>query len=93
MEREPVGVRHVHRDEISSALHKICDERHVARQPVELGDNQCGLLSAARVERGSELGAVGSLPRLHLSELGKYVTATLGDIVADGFALGLQAQT
>ncbi len=40
MHRQPVRHRHVGRGELDAAFHQGRDERDIARQPVQLGDDQ-----------------------------------------------------
>ena len=40
---EPVGVRIVGGDELDVAVHQGCDEREIAGEAVELGDDELGL--------------------------------------------------
>jgi hypothetical protein len=49
---QPVGFGHVHSHEFYTAFHQPADEMDVARQPVELGDQQRRLVLAAGFERG-----------------------------------------
>ena len=55
---EPVGARHVHRDEFHIAIHQAGNKMHAPRQPVELGYHQHGAALTAFREGGGELGPV-----------------------------------
>ena len=57
---EAGGVRHVAGAELHPAFHEVRDERHVARQPVELGDQQRDTLAPAEFERLLEFPAGSS---------------------------------
>jgi hypothetical protein len=56
---ELVGVRVIHRHELNAAFHERGIESEVARKPVELGDNELGLLPLASGNSLFELFAVG----------------------------------
>jgi len=63
----------------------------IAGQPVESGDNEGGFVTAACVERGGELRAVGvAFAALDLLKLGEQGSAVREP--ADGGALGLKAK-
>jgi hypothetical protein len=44
MDRELVGVRHVGGNELDAGVHKRRNERDIAAEPVELGDDELGLV-------------------------------------------------
>ncbi len=76
VQREPVGLRHVAAEEVHAAFEQAGDEGDVARQPVELGDEQrgAGLLAwsraccssgrSARFPLSTSTYCASSLPRL-----------------------------
>ena len=63
--REPVGLREVHRLELDAAFHKVRDEGHVAGKPVQLGDEERGARPSAPLDGSLKLRPVGSLPTLN----------------------------
>jgi hypothetical protein len=89
--REAVGLRHVHGDEFHVAVHQVCDEGNIARQPVEAGDKKDGTTPAAFVQGGAQLGAVVLPPALDLDEF-RDDMSTFMDISGNGIALRLHAQ-
>ena len=52
MDRQLVRVRIVDRDELDDGFHERGDEREIAGQAIQLGDDQLGLVLAAGGERG-----------------------------------------
>jgi hypothetical protein len=58
VQHQLAGVRVVGGDELDIALHQGADERDVAPEPVELGDEQRGLVPATGIEGERELRAV-----------------------------------
>ncbi|HMN30668.1 MAG TPA: hypothetical protein PKE45_21125, partial [Caldilineaceae bacterium] len=63
---------------------------HVARQPVELGNNQLRLVLAAEGERFGELGVVVLLAAFNLGEFLADLAAAI-DKGGDGLTLGIEA--
>jgi hypothetical protein len=61
MHHEFRGMCIIDRDELNAALHQIRDERDVAGDPIEYGDNQRGLAAFAGREGSLQLGAIRSL--------------------------------
>ena len=47
MNGELVGVRVIDRDELDTGVHQRCDEREIARQSIELGDDELGFVLLA----------------------------------------------
>ena len=68
-------MRHVARHKIGSGVHQIGDERDVAGKPVELGDDERGLVTAAGIEGERELGAVVLGAALDFGELRRRCSA------------------
>ena len=89
---QPVGFGHVYRHEFYAAFHQPADEMHVARQPVELGDDQHRLIFPAGIERGGELRAVVLPAALNLGKAlnNKFPVSVQEDI--DGLLLGFKPQ-
>ncbi len=91
MNGQAVCLGHIDGDEIDAALHQPGDEMDVAGEPIKPGDNECGFLSSACIERGGELGPVGvPLAALDLLELGEQGSA-MGE-AGDGGPLGFQSK-
>ena len=65
---------------------------HVACEPVELRDDQLGLVLLAGSKRRGELWPVGSLATLDLDMLGDVLPATTVEKIGDALALSLQTQ-
>jgi hypothetical protein len=59
---KPVGLRQVDGHEVDAAVHEPGDERDVAGQPIELGDDQGGVVDPASREGLGELGRSDRLP-------------------------------
>jgi hypothetical protein len=67
MDREPLGMRHVHGDEFHIAVHQVGDEGDVAGQAIETCNQKGGAALSAFRDRGEQLGPIGELlpaPRL-----------------------------
>ena len=62
---ELVGVRVIDGDELDAAVHQRGDEGEVAGQPVELGDDELGLVLAAGGQCLGQFGAVCAFAALH----------------------------
>jgi predicted RNA-binding Zn-ribbon protein involved in translation (DUF1610 family) len=77
---------------LAAALHHGQQEARVARQPVQLGDDQHGPAGAAGGERGGKLRPIGTLAALHLLKLRHHLAAGLGDVSGNGLALRLKAK-
>src|SRR6516162_3034361 len=77
--------------EIDLALHQAGDEMDIAREPVELGDDQLGAVLLAGSYCLGQLGAIGTLAALHLGELGHEPPLAAVEIVLDGLALRIDA--
>ena len=63
---ELVGVRVVAGDEIDASVHERGEEGDVAREPVQLSDDQLGALALALRQRLRQLGAGGMRSRSRL---------------------------
>ena len=63
MHGQLIGVRVIDGDELHARVHQCGNERHIARQPVEFGDDQFGLAPLASGERGGEMARSRRLPR------------------------------
>ena len=80
---------HVGGDELDAGLLEAEQEVGVARQAVELGDQQHGAAEAALGEGEGELRAVPPPAALHLLEGGGDQTARASGVAGDGRALGV----
>jgi hypothetical protein len=67
--RQPRRARHVDRNEVDAGFHQVGDERDVARQAIQLGDDQGRLLLAARGERVTQFRSVVALAALDRTSL------------------------
>ncbi|KJB91300.1 hypothetical protein N826_31205 [Skermanella aerolata KACC 11604] len=81
----------VHDDELRTAFHQSGDESHVARQPVELGNHQHGLLTAAEIKRSGELGPVILPTAFYFGELRDQFTPARHE-ACHGGALSVEAK-
>jgi diguanylate cyclase (GGDEF)-like protein len=89
-----VRLRHVGGDEADTGLLQPEQEVGVAGEPIELGDNQRGAVHSAETESLGELRAVVvTLPALDLLDLGDELPVAAVEIVLDGLALCLDAET
>src|SRR5947207_2470370 len=93
MDRQPVRVRIVDRDELDARVHQRRNEREIARQAIQLGDNQLGLVLAAGGERSGELRPIGALAALDLDELLHKLPGAAVEVARDGFALRVEPKT
>ena len=85
-------MRHVGGDELDAGLLEAEQEVRVARQAVELGDQQHGAAEAALGHSERELRAVAAPAALHLLEGGGDGAARSGGVAGDGRALGVEAE-
>jgi hypothetical protein len=93
MHGEPICLRHVGRNEIDAGLHQPGNEVHIARQAVELGDQQCSRALLRLLNGGEQLGPIAGaalLCGLDLSEFGQHGRG-LGDS-SYCFTLGFQTE-
>jgi hypothetical protein len=85
---------HVSRNEVNVAVPERGEECKVAREPVELGNDQRRPGRSTPLQRLVEFGPVVPLPALHFDELrGDDATAATGDELAHGLTLSLKAET
>jgi hypothetical protein len=88
---QSVRLGHINGNEINPTLHEARDEMDVAGQSIKPGDDECGFVAAALVERGCELRTVGvPLAALNLLELGEQGSAVREP--NNGGALGFQSE-
>jgi len=90
VDRQLIGVRHVYRNEVHPGFHQVRDEGHVPGKSIELGNYQRGLVLLRRFHRLGQLGAIGPLAALNLSELGYQLPRAAIQKSLDGSSLGLQ---
>lgn len=69
MKRQFVGVGIVDRDELDAGIHHGRDKGQVAREPVQLGDDELRLVLAAEGEGLGQLRPIGPFATLDLNEL------------------------
>ena len=84
---ELVGVRVVAGDEIDTSVHERREEGDVAREPVQLSDDQLGALALAVRQRLGQLGPGGMLAALDFSELADQLLGAAVEVVAHGAPL------
>ena len=65
-----VGVRVIDRYELDAGVHQRRDESKISGKPVELGDDQSGLVLAAGLQRPRQVRPIGPLAALDFGELG-----------------------
>ena len=88
---QSVRLGHIDGNEINPTLHEAGDEMDVAGQSIKPGDDERGFVTAALVERGCELRAVGvPLAALDFLELGEQGSAVREP--GNGGALGFQSK-
>lgn len=80
VQHEFVGMWIVYGDELNATFHQVGNEGYVARQPVELGDDQPGFLFLASSKGGSKLWPVTFLPALYFSKFSDKLTVD-GDVI------------
>ena len=94
VQRQFVGFGHIARDKAHPALHQISDKRHIARQLIQLGDNQRRPLLPTEAQRRFEFGLVVALAGLKLLKTGEYDRALFAlDKTLDGSGLSFKAET
>ncbi len=83
-------------DERHPLAHQVCDEGDIARQAVELGDDDLGLQPLGRTKSSGELWAliegVRTFASLDLDKLLGNLQAFTGGELCDSLALCLQPQ-
>src|SRR5262249_52587237 len=89
---EPVGVRIVGGDELDVAVHQGGDEREIAGEAVELGDDEFDFVLAAGGQGLLPFGAVRAFSRLGLRMLGDELPGAAIEVDRDGPALGVKAE-
>ena len=77
---------------LAAALHHGQQEASVARQAVQLGDDQHSPAGTAGSQRGGQLRPIGALAALHLAELRHHLAPSLSDVGGDRLALRLKAK-
>ena len=89
---ELVGMRVIDRDKLDAAIHQRGDEGEVAGQPVELGNDELGLVLAAGEQRLGQLRAIRTLAALNLGVLGDEPPRAAVQVGLDGLPLRLKAE-
>lgn len=96
VDREAVGGRVVTRDELRTRLHQVREERYVAGEPVQLGDDQRGLGELGVGQRPDQFGPVvglGLCAGLYLGISADDRAACRPGVGAHGRLLALKAET
>jgi 1,4-alpha-glucan branching enzyme len=85
--RAPMAIYEVH-----AGFHQGADERDVARQPVQLGDDQHSTMGAGGGQSLVQLGAISTLAAFDFHKGSNLNTTNAGQMALNGFALRLQPQ-
>jgi len=93
VQHQLAGVRVVGGDELDIAFHQGADERDVAAETVQLGNDQDRFVTPACLQGERELRSVVFAAALDLDELGDDGCASAADELTDRFALRFQSQT
>jgi hypothetical protein len=91
--RETVGFRHVAGDELNAGLLEVRQKMDIAREPIELGNEQHGARAPGVVHRLPQLGASGVLAALDLGLFAEHVPVAAVQEVDHGLALSIEAGT
>ena len=92
LDRQLGGVWGVASDKLDATLLQRADEEDVAREPVELGDDQGRVAQPAGRECGGDLRPVVALAALDLLKLGDDHTLGDRDVARDRLALGIETE-
>jgi hypothetical protein len=87
-----IGLREVNRMKFHARLHEVRDERHVAGEPVKLGNDQGRAMQPAEFQRLSQFGAIAPLTAFNLRQFGHELPLAAIEVVRDGRGLRLQAE-
>jgi hypothetical protein len=79
-------------DEVDTRVHEVGDERHVAAEPVEAGDDQRRLVTLGLGQRRAQLGPIGVLAAFDLGVVGDDLAAGAPHLARDGLALRVEAK-
>ena len=89
MDCEPISFRHVGCDEIDAAFDQTGNERHVAGETVQFGNNEHRLALPAQVKRREELRPILPPAAFDFLVAGDYLSAHTGDESRDSRLLRL----
>jgi hypothetical protein len=70
-----VGMRIIDRNELKTGIHERCDKGQVSGQPIQLGNDQFGLVFAAGIERPRQFWPVGPLAAFDFDEFGRITSS------------------
>src|SRR6185437_7104685 len=87
---EAVGRRHVGRDEVDAGLVQAQQEMGIAREAIQLGDDQLGAVGPASLQRRLKLGSIRPLAALDLHELLDQRPVAAVQELSDAIALSLK---
>lgn len=87
-----VRLRHIAAEELDTALEKVRDDRDASGQPVELGDEEHGLIALAVGQGAFEFGPVLALGALDFLIRGDERSARLGCVSEHGPLLRFETQ-
>jgi hypothetical protein len=85
-------VRIIRRHKVRTGFQQVGDKGDVARQAVQFGDNELGLMPLASSLCGPELRTIAVLAALDLGELARQLPIAAVKIGFDRLALGFQAE-
>jgi len=80
MQRQPICMGHITRDEIHAAIHHVRYKGDVTRQPVQFRYNERGPVQLARGKCGGKLRPGGFCARLHFNIFGDQCVTAGGDV-------------
>ena len=66
VQRQLVRMRVIDRNELDTGVHERCDKGQVSRQPIQLGNDQLGLLLSAGINGFSQFRTVRAFPGFDL---------------------------
>src|SRR5215472_8897806 len=92
MDCQPRGMRIVARDKVDTRLHQPGDEMDVAREPIELDDDQAGVPQPAGSEGCGDLRPIVALAGFDLAVLGDEYALGAGDVASHRLALRFEAE-
>ena len=79
-------------DEVNTRVHEIGDERHVAAEPIEAGNDQGRPVSLRLGKRRAQLGPIDALAALDLGIIGDDLATGAMHLAGDRLALRVEPQ-
>ena len=71
MQRQLVCVWVIDRNELNTGIHECCDKGQISGQPIQLGDDQFGLVLATGIESPGQFRPVSPLAAFDFDEFAK----------------------